>query len=332
MLSPPDGLRPDMLTAALAAGWGLEVASLGYLPLGFGSHHWEVADAVGLRWFVTADELRARRMSRSEPLDAVFGRLSAALATAMKLSALGRTFVVAPVPAADGEPLRRLTDRFSVALYPFVDGQSFRWGENQPAEHRRAVLDMIISIHMAPAAASERAMTDDLSILFRDELDAALDGEPGTPDSGPYGQRTAELVAAHRDVIRQSLSRYDALATRLRCGGQPMVLTHGEPHPGNTMRSESGWLFIDWDTALISAPERDLFDVDPGDGSMLGAYQHATGLTPRPDALDMFRLRWDLTDIALSVSQFRAAHSGDANDATSFGRLVLLLTRLAVTD
>jgi hypothetical protein len=330
MLSPPDGLRPEMLTAALAAGWGLEVTWLGYLPVGFGSHHWEVAGADGTRWFVTADDLLARRMSRSEPLDAVFGRLTAALATAMKLSALGRTFVVAPVPATDGEPLRRLTDRFSVALYPFVDGESFSWGESQPAEHRRAVLDMIISIHTAPAAARERAMTDDLSILFRDELDGALDGIPGTPDSGPYGQRTAELVAGHRDAIRQSLAWYDALATRLR-SGQPMVLTHGEPHPGNTMRAESGWLFIDWDTALISAPERDLFGVDPGDGSMLAAYQQATGITPRPEALELFRLRWDLTDIALSVGQFRAPHSGDANDAKSFGRLPLLLSRIAVT-
>ncbi|WP_432843998.1 phosphotransferase family protein [Dactylosporangium sp. CA-092794] len=37
-----------------------------------------------------------------------------------------------------------------------------------------------------------------------------------------------------------------------------LVLTHGEPHPGNTMRTGGGWLLIDWDTALLAAPERDL--------------------------------------------------------------------------
>ena len=31
-----------------------------------------------------------------------------------------------------------------------------------------------------------------------------------------------------------------------------MVLTHGEPHPGNTMRTVDGWRLIDWDTALVA--------------------------------------------------------------------------------
>ena len=61
MLNPPERLRAEMLSTALADGWGLEVVSLGYLALGFGSHHWEVGDASGTRWFATVDELAARR-------------------------------------------------------------------------------------------------------------------------------------------------------------------------------------------------------------------------------------------------------------------------------
>jgi len=329
MLNPPDGLRADMLTTALADGWGLDVVSLGYLALGFGSHHWEVGDARGTRWFATADELAARRRSRSEPLDQVFGRLSASLAIPVALSDLGRTFAVAPIPDARGEPLRRLTDDFSLALYPFIDGQSFRWGEFRTMEHRRGLLDMITSVHTAPAAASERAITDDLSILFRDELDAAVDGVPAAPDNGPYGRKAAELVAAHRDQLRRLLASYDALAMRVRSGTKRLVLTHGEPHAGNTMRSERGWLLIDWDTALISHPERDLFTLDAGDGTMLEAYRQATGTVPRPEALELFRMRWDITDIALSVGQFRARHQGDANEAKSFNRLGALLNGTA---
>jgi hypothetical protein len=36
---------------------------------------------------------------------------------------------MAPVPACDGGPLARVRGRFGVAVYPFVDGPGFEWGE-----------------------------------------------------------------------------------------------------------------------------------------------------------------------------------------------------------
>ena len=133
----PADLPEDLLAAALARGWGVAVASMTYRPVGFGSHHWEVLDAAGTRWFVTADELENKRHWLGEPLAAAFGRLRAALAAASDLRDCGAAFVVAPVPTADGEPLARVHDRFGVALYPFVDGQSFEWGEFAAPAHRR---------------------------------------------------------------------------------------------------------------------------------------------------------------------------------------------------
>jgi hypothetical protein len=52
----------------LAQGWGLPVTALEYRPAGWGSHHWDVRDAAGARWFVTVDELEKKRIARSEPL------------------------------------------------------------------------------------------------------------------------------------------------------------------------------------------------------------------------------------------------------------------------
>jgi hypothetical protein len=50
LLAPPADLAETDLRAALARAWGVEVASLRYLPLGFGSDHWELVD--NLRWAV----------------------------------------------------------------------------------------------------------------------------------------------------------------------------------------------------------------------------------------------------------------------------------------
>ncbi len=61
--------------------------------------------------------------------------------------------MVAQVPAGDGEPLARLGDGFAVAVYPFVDGQGFDWGEFSSPAHRLGVLGLVAAVHSAPAAA-----------------------------------------------------------------------------------------------------------------------------------------------------------------------------------
>jgi len=45
------------LSRALEEHWGLAPARLGYLPVGFGDHHWELTDSAGRRWFVTVTVL-----------------------------------------------------------------------------------------------------------------------------------------------------------------------------------------------------------------------------------------------------------------------------------
>ena len=92
------------------------------------------------------------------------------------------------------------------------------------------------------------------------------------------------------------------------------VLTHGEIHPGNTMLTVGGWVLIDWDTALVAPPERDLWNLDPGDGTILDAYAAATGVIPQPSLLNLYRLCWDITDIAVDVGRFRRPHGGSAED------------------
>jgi len=76
------------------------------------------------------------------------------------------------------------------------------------------------------------------------------------------------------------LDRYDVLANAARRRPERAVLTHGEPHPGNTMLTAGGWRLIDWDTVLIAPPERDLWDLDPGDGSLLATSPGSSARTP----------------------------------------------------
>jgi spectinomycin phosphotransferase/16S rRNA (guanine(1405)-N(7))-methyltransferase len=332
VLTPPDGLPEAVLVLALGRSWGMAVTSMEYRPVGWGSHHWAVADAAGTRWFVTVDELENKRLSASEPLDAGFARLRSALEAAMDLRACGAAFVVAPVPARDGEPLTRVNDRFGVAVYPFADGQSFDGGEFSSPAHRLSVLGLLVDTHTAPPAASRRALADDFAVPYRDELEAACAPAGEVADCGPYARPVSLLARQHAAPLQRLLARYDALVLAARAQDARMVLTHGEPHPGNTMLTAGGWVLIDWDTALVAPPERDLWDLDPGDGSILDAYAQATGTSPRPSLLDLYRLRWDLADIAADVSRFRRPHTGSIDDDQSWELLSSLVKRVSAAS
>jgi hypothetical protein len=322
VLTPPDGFSEDSLVSALAAHWRLDVAAISYRAVGFGSHHWEITDAGGARWFVTVDELQKRRQWLAEPLDAALERLRRALSAAVELRACGLEFVVAPVRSRAGEPVVLAADEFAVAVYPFMPGTSFGWGDFASHAHRQAVLELVVAVHQAAPQARELACADSYRIQKRDELDAVLDGAHAAGEAGPYTQPMRRLVRQNGAGIRAALRRYDRLVSQASGVPARSVLTHGEPHAGNTMLTDDGYRLIDWDTTLIAPPERDLWMLDPGDGSVLASYQAATGVEPVAAVLDLHRARWDITDVALEVSRFLGPHKGTEEDEKAWQILV----------
>lgn len=77
------------------------------------------------------------------------------------------------------------------------------------------------------------------------------------------------------------------------------------------MRSGGRLLLIDWDTVGLAPPERDLWMV-AGDGtSAADHYAELTGRRVSGAAIDLYRLRWSLDDIALFVREIRDPHERD---------------------
>jgi spectinomycin phosphotransferase/16S rRNA (guanine(1405)-N(7))-methyltransferase len=319
MLAPPKGLTEDALAATLSRGWGIEVAGLEYRAVGFGSHHWEVVEAGGARWFVTVDELARRRHAADETYAQVQARLAAGIGAARALRNIGERydFVVAPVPSLDGAVLIPAREGFCVAVYPLLEGESFRWGEFRYEDQLPAVVAMLIDIHSAPPGSARGATTDDFGIQMRHELERALADGTAPADHGPYSVPLGALIAHHEQSVTAALKRYDALVSRVGPDAH-RVLTHGEPHAGNTMFTADGWKLIDWDTAQVAPPERDLWNLDPGDGSVLRGYAEATGYAPNDELIDLYSLRWDLTDLAVFAGEFRREHGDDANTAKAW--------------
>ena len=328
VLTAPAGLDESALAAALLSGWDIGVRSMAYLAVGWGSHHWDVRGADGARWFVTVDELENKRASSDESAEDGFARLRASLRSAVALRDAGCEFVVAPVPARDGEPAVRFLDAVLGRRLPLPRRAQQRVGQrvDRREAHGRAR-------HAGPGArrsaggAAERACRG----LQRAVPRAARGGlrrlEPA--ECGPYAVPAARLLRAHAGPVRRWLSRYDGLADAARARPGRNVLTHGEPHPGNVMLTSAGWRLIDWDTVLIAPPERDLWHLEPGDGSVLRDYAAATGVTPLPELAELYRLGWDIKDATAYTAGFFRPHTASPDSVKSWDLLNLLVRRAA---
>jgi spectinomycin phosphotransferase len=332
-------LADAVVVAALHEAWDLDADDIVYAPVGFGSYHWHVTAACG-RWFVTVDDLgkhgnaptRAEPAGPAQPDSGRLLRLEVALSTARALRDAGFEFVVAPRRTSNGAIVQVVDGAYAVALYPHVDGDVHDWGPYPSRRDRLDVLDLVAALHAAPASVRRHAVVDDLTIPHRDELAAALDERDKPWDEGPFGEPARALVTRHADAVARALGRYDRLASRVaRTAGRRdrLVVTHGEPHRGNTITTSSGVVLIDWDTTLVAPPERDLWALAAEDPQVLADYTDRTGTVPDADALDLYGVRWTLTDVAIFVRQFRGPHDDDEDTRIAWDGLNRYLVGLA---
>jgi len=119
------------------------------------------------------------------------------------------------------------------------------------------------------------------------------------------------LLAAAADRVRSLLETFDRLAGTVRGGER--VITHGEPHAGNVMRSGPQRMLVGWDTVGLAPPERDLWMVIGAAGPGSRRYARLTGWAVDPAALALYRLRWALDDISAFVNQLRTEHRRTAD-------------------
>jgi spectinomycin phosphotransferase len=320
MRDEPDGITAAGLTGFLRERWGIPVTGVRYAPVGFGDYHWTADGPDGQRWFVTVADLTADRDRPGGP-DGVLADLTATMGAAAGLAGSGLEFVVAPLATTDGNLVARLAPRYCVTLFPYLDAACRGWAMEWPATDRGTVTAVLARLHRAtpPAGLPERG----LGVPRRAFLQAVADGTAPDWDAGPYAGPARELAARHAGTLTAAIQRFDRLAAELAATGPRPVMTHGEPHQGNVMFASGGLLLIDWDTAGLTPPERDLWLVLTAGSAEAEQYQAATGHRPDPAGLELYRLRWALDDAGSFLHGFRRPHRASADTAKAWEALTI---------
>lgn len=307
MRSPPADVVPGHLRRVLAEAWPLTAASVEYLPKGGGAHHWVLTGPDGLRHFITVDDLDDKDWL-GDTRQAVFEGLRRALGTAAELGReAGLEFVVAAVPARDGQLLHRLDDRYAVSVFPFLAGRSHPFGPYADERLRTRALELIARLHQATPAVRGLAPVHVPGFSGQADLDAFL-RDPGRPwDGGPFSPGAHRLAAARAADLARLTAGFSQLADSTAAARARPVITHGEPHPGNLMSVSGRLVLIDWDTVALAPPERDVSLIAAGPQDA-GHYQEATGRELDPAVITLYRMRWYLDDLASAVRMFRSQH------------------------
>jgi spectinomycin phosphotransferase len=188
---------------------------------------------------VTCDDLDTKPWLGSDR-DSVFRGLQAAYTTASHLRSAGLEFVVAPIATITGGVAERIDERHSLSVFEHIEGQPGQWGESLETVGRADVVTMLAAT--APDACRR-------SHHRRAPVRRA---RPRRPRGGP-GRRAPTVerwpvvrggppASSSRTLTRspslfEEVDRFAAATT----SGDHLVVTHGEPHPGNLIRTADGF-------------------------------------------------------------------------------------------
>jgi spectinomycin phosphotransferase len=314
----PADLSDADLAAVLRRHWGLDVSDVRYAPVGYGGFHWTIGHGGRRRWFATA----ARLASPADLAD-----LCATMGAARDLADAGLEFVVAPERAVNGDVVIHAWPDYAVSVFPFVEGVPGDSDDVPSAPERAAITRLLASLHAVHPQAGAVPVRP-LSPPSRSHLETSLQ-ERGRPwRGGPYAEPARGLVIEHADGLVAALAAFDRLVVQVTAAGTGLVLTHGEPGPGNLIRRGPDYLLVDWDTAGLAPPERDLWWLLSDSGVEAGRYGELTGRTVSESALALYRMRWDLDDIGLFLADFKAPHRRDADTDVAWAELGPAMLRL----
>ncbi len=317
----PSEISDSAILAFVADYWPVEADAAEYAPVGFGSHHWYLGNGRSWDWFVTVHDLAAKARSQKESLGETFHRLWAAFQTARDLADLGIDFALAPDRSSAGEIVHRLDERFTVSCFPCVTGLAGDYGKFHSEIVRIAVAGHLVDLHDIDIGAVKHCRVEDFEIPSRNECAVALGEVDDAWNGGPYAEPARQLLRTNAENVASWFKRYDDGVHAALAAKDEWVATHGEPHGSNVITTGPRSLLIDWDTTLIAPRERDVWHLDADGATAARIYSQAGGRPPDAEMIELYRLQWDLMEIAGYIALFRAAHEDTEDAQESFRNL-----------
>lgn len=238
-------------SAAIARHYGMEIVSCEEGPRQYVAETFILTDAKGEKYFckLTDKPLFITEILRGLPLVA-------------QLREHGIERVCHPVQTADGG-FHAFEGDTLIVLHTFIPDAKQSYDYDAAAFG--ALTAQIHSLEIKGDAREDFIFP--YAKEYAERFDAVLAGEGGDDIMQAY----RAVLKKHEAVIRDLRAEFDRLAALCKNMNAATVLTHGDA-PGNVLvgSAPDDIHIIDWDEALLTAPERDIWMIDHVPGFMEG--------------------------------------------------------------
>jgi len=296
----------QQLARAINAAYGLDLASLTFIPKGEDAYAYVGQASDGAHYFI-----RAQAASRAGPLEPVYA-ITHALQTRFGLRA-----VVAPLPTRRGTYTLN-HGSYVVAIFAFIQGRTL-YDQGVSDSDLSQAAHVMASLHNSSAAQDIPSLQrETFENPFAPPIRQALQAIDVPPHrTNTYQRRVIHLLAAERADLLATLDKMRQLGTRARELTTDWVLTHGDPNLDNLLKDERSRLHLtDWGEVALGPPERDLFAfTGAGFETFLQPYVRARKqIRLHPEVFAFYFYRWTVQEIADYTTRILFHSLGERED------------------
>ena len=295
-------LSEQSIIDCLKINYGIEVATLTFLPLGADIH---------------ASVYKAETHNRSSYFVKLKGgRLHddiSAIIIDLLLNA-GIEQIIPIVKTIDGQSTQRI-DEFTITVFPFIDGRDgfSRDLTNDQWYTLGKVMKQIHRIHV-PAEVQAKIRRESYSPKWRQAVRSLYPLIESEPSGDMVAVNLLTFMKKHTAVIHKLVDRAEQLAQMAQDQSSQFVLCHSDLHGGNVLMDANDAIYIvDWDEPIMAPKERDLMFIGGG----------VANVWNKPHEKELFYKGYGKTEVNMTLLAYYR-HERIVEDIAVYGQQLLL--------
>jgi spectinomycin phosphotransferase len=289
-------IEDSMLISTINADYGIGADSLSFIPLGDSAYSYKISCEDGQRYYLKLFDHDNRRQRMG------MERLNDYLTLTWKMyhERLFRN-ITYPIKNQNGD-FKTTFDGITVVLFNFIDGETL--ADSYPFSDvilEEIAKSVAIFQQITPLINTKMLSVESFDISFETDLKKCISELENTSTfDNSITQTLREQVLLKKEGILDLLNYLPKLRNKSLSDPKEMVLCHSDIWGGNLIRCENELYFIDWESAIIAAPELDLVGyIGEGFDVFLSAYEQSWGksIALNPDILRFYAYRHHLRNL-----------------------------------
>lgn len=249
-------LSDAVIINCLKAHYGIEVASLTFLPLGadLNASVYKVQALDQKSYFIKLKQGHHHDIS---------------VEIVELLQSAGIRQIIPPLKTIHGKTTQPIDD-FSLIVYPFVDGQD-GFNRNLTDDQWTTLGKALRQVHglEVPLPIQKRIRRETYSEKWREIVRSMYVHIEAEPIADEMGLKLQKFMKKNMLAIRRLVDRAHELGEKLQNQSPKFVLCHSDIHAGNVLIDGNNSIYIvDWDEPIMAPKERDLMFIGGGVGNV----------------------------------------------------------------